>query len=97
MRAAPNRTLKKVSSDVLKTILGSLLWCLEVFGLIGAAVFVIILVEILRDKRCPYCAREWALRKRGDDLVCRRCARDIDRRIRATADDPVPSRPRLHK
>lgn len=82
---------------MLKTLLGYLLWCLEISAVMGAGLFIIFLVDYFQTERCPYCARGWAMFKRGHDLVCRRCARDIDRRIRATADDSPPSRLRILK
>lgn len=82
---------------MLKTLFQNLLWLLAYAGIFGLALFIIFLVDYFQTQHCPYCARGWAIRKRGRDLVCRRCARDIDRRIRATADDAVPSRPRLLK
>lgn len=90
MRAAPNRQNLRGNMDLLLQLLGGA-------ALLAVSVLAVILIDYFQTERCPYCARGWAIFKRGEDLVCRRCAGDIDRRIRATADDPVPPRPRIVK
>lgn len=70
------------------------LWLELVAGLVTfvVGILAILILEYFRTEQCPYCARGWAFKRRGRDLVCRRCARDIDRRIRALDDPPAKLR-----